>query len=137
MPHDPADTATLERPPDAVAPAPVARRKAAFGISALAILALAASALNYISSLVFSRVLDPVGFGELTSLLALAAIIAVPTTAAQTVIAERVAVHQAQGRMDAVRYLVRHGIAHILVLATVGTAIYVLCIPLVVELFSL
>jgi O-antigen/teichoic acid export membrane protein len=113
------------------------RGTAAIGLSALAILTLLASAMNYASSIVFSRVLSPVGFGDLTAMLALGAVIAVPTTAAQTVIAERVAVHVAGGRMDNVRYLIRHGFAHILVLALLGTAVYVLCIPLVVRVFSL
>ena len=52
--------------------------------------------MNYASSLVFSRILDPAGFGDLTALLALGLIVVVPTGAAQTVIAERVAsYHQA------------------------------------------
>src|SRR4051794_35399816 len=93
--------------------------------------------MNYVSSVVFSRVLDPTGFGDLTSMLALAAVVAVPTSAAQTVVAERVAFYQAAGQIDTVRYLVRHGAAHITVIATVGTLLYVACIPLVVEVFDL
>ena len=136
MAHD-TDTATLARPSVDRLPSPPPGRSAVFRLSGLAILTLVASVLNYLSSVIFSRVLDPVGFGELTAMLALGAIIAVPTSAAQTVVAERVAVHVSRGRMDNVRYLIRHGSAHILVLAIAGTALYVLCIPLVVEVFSL
>src|SRR5688572_16739352 len=91
------DAGTPDDAPAVATPTP--RRRAALGISGLAVLTLLASALNYVSSLIFSRVLDPVGFGELTAMLALGAIISVPTGAAQTVVAERVAVHTATGRM--------------------------------------
>lgn len=137
MPADSTETVTLERPRAAAEPPQPAKRSNAFGISALAVLVFFASALNYLSSVIFSRVLDPVGFGELTTLLALAAIVAVPTGAAQTVVAERVAVHASQGRFDNVRYLVRHGSAHILVIATLGTVVYLLSIPLIAEVLSL
>ena len=60
-----------------------------------------------------------------------------PTSAAQTVVAERVAHYSAAGDMSTVRYLVRHGIAHISVLAVVGTGLYIATIPLVVEVFDL
>jgi O-antigen/teichoic acid export membrane protein len=137
MPADSVDTVTLKRPHAGAETRSPPKRSAAFGISALTVLVFVASALNYLSSVIFSRVLDPVGFGELTSLLALAAIIAVPTGAAQTVVAERVAVHWSQGRYDHVRYLIRHGTAHIVVIATLGTIIYLLSIPIVSEVFSL
>jgi len=137
MPRETADTLTLARPATKSDRQAAARQSSAVGLSALAILTLGASVLNYLSSVIFSRVLSPVGFGDLTAMLALGAIIAVPTGAAQTVVAERVAVHVARGRMDHVRYLIRHGFAHIAVLAVVGTAIYVLCIPLIVNLFAL
>src|SRR3954454_18825779 len=101
-----------------------AKAQARGGAIAMVALTLVASVLNYLSNVVFSRVLDPVGFGELTSLLALAVILAVPTGAAQTVIAERVAVHEAAGRRDIVRYLVRHSLAHVLMISVVVTAIY-------------
>lgn len=130
------DTLTLERRASSERRTS-ARTAGMFGVSALAVLTLLASALNYASSMIFSRVLNPVGFGDLTAMLALGAIIAVPTTAGQTIIAERIAVHTANGRMDNVRYLIRQGVGHILVLSVVGTVIYVACIPLVVEVFSL
>ncbi|MEA2474701.1 MAG: hypothetical protein QOE06_2616 [Thermoleophilaceae bacterium] len=107
------------------------------GVSALALLTFFASAVNYASSVIFSRVLDPVGFGDLTSMLALGAVIAVPTSAAQTVIAERVAYWHTRGETDVVRYLVRHAAAHITVLAFAVTALYALSIPLVVKAFDL
>lgn len=130
--------AAVSSPPDATPQAGARHRAhAVAGVSALAVLTLVASALNYLSSAIFSRVLNPVGFSELTALLALAAIVAVPTSAAQTVVAERVSFYSSAGRNDIVRYLVRHGIAHILVIAAVGTAVYVACIPLVVELLDL
>jgi O-antigen/teichoic acid export membrane protein len=115
----------------------LARLRDAVGVSALVVLTLLASALNYASSIIFSRVLGPAGFGELTALLALAVIIAVPTAAAQTVIAERVAVHQGAGRVDTVRYLLRHATAHVAVIAAAVTAVYIVAIPAVIELFSL
>lgn len=113
------------------------KSKTARGVSALAALSFVASALNYASSLIFSRVLDPVGFGELTSLMALAVLIGVPTGAAQTVVAERVAYHRGAGRMDNARYLVRHAGAHVATVAAVVTLVYILCIPLVVEVMNL
>jgi len=107
------------------------------GVSWLVVLTLAASVVNYASNLVFSRVLDPAGFGELTALLSLAVILAIPAAAAQTVIAERVAFYAAEGRLDIVRYLIRHAAAHVgLIAAVVGTT-YVLLIPVVVSVFDL
>jgi O-antigen/teichoic acid export membrane protein len=103
----------------------------------MAALTLIASALNYLSSAVFSRILDPVGFGDLTSLLALAVILAVPTGAAQTVVAERVAFHAAAGEMGNVRYLIRHAFGHVVTIGAIVTGVYVACIPLVIDLFNL
>jgi O-antigen/teichoic acid export membrane protein len=137
MPADTTETVTLERSQAADEHPPPAERSNAKGVSVLTILVLLGSGLNYLSSVIFSRVLDPVGFGELTSLLALAAIVAVPTVAGQTLVAERVAVHASQGRLDRVRYMVRHGSAHILVIATAGTVAYLLCIPIIAEVMSL
>jgi O-antigen/teichoic acid export membrane protein len=107
------------------------------GAAVMVVLTILASATNYASSLIFSRVLNPVGFGELTALLAFAVVLAVPTGAAQTVIAERIAVHAAAGRHDAIRYLLRHAIAHVGLIATIATLVYIASIPLVVELFDL
>ncbi|MGH2867853.1 MAG: hypothetical protein ACRDNK_09845 [Solirubrobacteraceae bacterium] len=100
-------------------------------------LTLVASALNYGSNVLFSRVLNPVGYGELTSLFALSVVLAVPTGAAQTVIAERIAVYAAEGRMERVRYLIRHALAHVSVIALGAGVIYIIASPLVVNLLSL
>lgn len=107
------------------------------GASIMAVLTLVASAVNYLSNLVFSRVLSPASFGDLTALLALSVVVAIPTAAAQTVIAERVATYSAAGRPDIVRYLVRHALAHVLTIAVAVGALYSLTIPLVVELLNL
>lgn len=102
----------------------------------MAVFTVAASAVNYGSNLVFSRLLDPVGFGELTSLLALAIIIVVPTGAAQTVLAERIASYLGSGDERRVRYLVRHAIAHVSLIAIgVGAALAV-CTPLIVSVLG-
>ena len=103
----------------------------------MVVLSTLASATNYASNLVFSRVLDPVGFGELTSLLALAVILAVPTGAAQTVIAERVAVHHSDGRSDRVGYLLRYAMGHVAVIAVVTGIAYSACIPLVIGVLNI
>ena len=64
---------------------------------AMVVLTSAANVVNYASNLIFSRLLEPVGFGDLTALLALSVVLTVPLGAAQTVIAERVAVAHAAG----------------------------------------
>src|SRR5439155_26129222 len=94
------------------------------GASVMVILTLLASATNYASNLIFSRVLSPASYGDLTALLALLVVVTVPTGAAQTVIAERGASHLAHGRMDRVRYLIRHAIAHVSVVAIVVGVLY-------------
>jgi O-antigen/teichoic acid export membrane protein len=100
-------------------------------------LTLVASGLNYLSSVIFSRMLGPVGFGELTSLLALSVIVAVPTGAAQTVIAERVATHAHAGRIDVLRYSIRHAFAHVTAIAVAATVLYCACIPLIIDVLNL
>lgn len=107
------------------------------GISALAILTIGASGLNYASNLIFSRLLDPVGFGELTALLALAVIVVVPTAAAQTVIAERITTYVSTGDLPRAQYFVRHAIAHVSVIACVVGLIYALCIPVIITALDL
>jgi O-antigen/teichoic acid export membrane protein len=107
------------------------------GASLMVLLTLAASVVNYASNLVFSRVLEPASYGDLIALLALLVVVTVPTGAAQTVIAERVATYSAEGRPDRIRYLIRHAIAHVSVVALVVGGLYVLSIPLVVSLLDL
>ncbi|HTC73645.1 MAG TPA: hypothetical protein VK655_12220, partial [Solirubrobacteraceae bacterium] len=51
-------------------------------------LTLMASATNYASNIIFSRLLSPASYGDLTALIAFSVIAAVPTGAAQTVVAE-------------------------------------------------
>src|SRR5262249_19871212 len=97
----------------------------------MVVLTLLASTTNYASSLIFSHMLTPGQFGDLTALTAFIVIAAVPTGAAQTVVAERVAVLQADGEHQRIRYLLRHATAHIGMIALVLGLIYVACIPLV------
>jgi O-antigen/teichoic acid export membrane protein len=107
------------------------------GAATMVVLTLVGSAINYGSNLVFSRVLDPTGYGELTALFALSVVLAVPTVAAQTLVAERVAVYNAEGRIDRVRYLVRHALAHVSVIAGAVGLIYLAATPIVVKLLGL
>ncbi len=107
------------------------------GASVMVVLTLLASVTNYGSNLIFSRVLSPASFGDLTALLALLVVITVPTGAAQTVIAERIATHMADGRPDRVRYLIRHAIAHVAIIAAIVGALYTLTIPMVVDVLDL
>src|SRR4051794_32341999 len=76
-----------------------------------------ASVANYGSNLIFSRLLTPASYGDLTALLAVSVIAAVPTGAAQTIVADRIAIYMAEGRPDRVAYLIRHAVAHIGVVA--------------------
>lgn len=100
-------------------------------------LTLLASATNYLSNVIFGRLLTPASFGDLTALLALAVIVATPTSAAQTVIAERIAAHSARGDEQTVRYLIRHATAHVLAISIIAGAVYTAAIPLVVDALSL
>jgi O-antigen/teichoic acid export membrane protein len=90
-----------------------------------------ASAAIYGSNIIFSRLLSPASYGDLTALIAFSVIAAVPTGAAQTVVAERIAVLSAQGEHDRVRYLIRHAVAHIGMIALILGVVYALCIPLI------
>jgi O-antigen/teichoic acid export membrane protein len=111
-------------------------RRMAGGMAAMAVLSTVANILNYASSLVFSRVLEPIGFGELTSLLALSIVLAVPLGAAQTVVAERITRARLAGEEDRVRYLIRYALGHVTVLSLIVGVIYVACIPLVVQVLD-
>jgi O-antigen/teichoic acid export membrane protein len=97
----------------------------------MVVLTFLASATNYVSTLIFSRVLSPESFGDLTALLALTVVVAVPTGAAQTVIAERLAVAEHEGDYTRSAYLIRHAVAHIGLYAFVLGLLYVPAIPLV------
>ena len=100
------------------------------GATLMVVLTLVASAINYGSNVIFSHVLGPAGYGELTALFALSIVLAVPTGAAQTMIAERVAVFTSSGEMHRVRYLVRHAFAHVSVIAVVVGLVYLAATPL-------
>jgi O-antigen/teichoic acid export membrane protein len=107
------------------------------GTIAYVVLTQVANATNYTSNLVFSRQLGTVGFGELTSLLALALVLAVPLGAAQTIVAERVALAHAAGDTARVAFLARHALGHVLTLGTVAGVLYLACIPLIVNVLDI
>ena len=109
------------------------------GVGALlmSVLTLMASVVNYASNLLFSRLLEPASYGDLTALLALAVVIAVPTGAAQTVVAERVARYRADGADERARYLIRHALAHLAMIAAIVSALYSLSIPLLTKVLDL
>jgi O-antigen/teichoic acid export membrane protein len=107
------------------------------GSVTLVVLSQAANVLNYGSNLVFSRILEPEGFGELTALLAFALVLAVPLAAAQTVVAERIAVAHAAGDEDRVRYLVRHALGHVAALGGVVGVLYVAAIPITQDVLGI
>jgi O-antigen/teichoic acid export membrane protein len=100
-------------------------------------LTLLASAVNYSSNLVFSRVLTPAGYGDFTALIALTVIVAVPSGAAQTVVADRLAAYGAAGDRRTIAYLIRHAAAHVLVYAAVLGIVYLAAIPLIVSVMDL
>jgi O-antigen/teichoic acid export membrane protein len=103
----------------------------------MVVLTLLASITNYASNIVFSRLLSPASYGDLTALTAFVVIAAVPTGAAQTIVAGRVAVLQAEGDANGVRYLIRHAAAHIALIALILGLIYTACIPLVKSVLGL
>lgn len=103
----------------------------------LSALSMVSSAINYASNLTFARILDPPSYGDLSSLLALSVVVAVPFTAAQTRVASRVATYASAGNFERVQHTVRHALAHITVVACVATAIYAALIPVVKPLFHL
>src|SRR3954462_5685825 len=118
---------------------PEATKRASMGraTTIMVALTLLASATNYLSNLVFGRLLTPESFGDLTALLALAVIVATPTAAAQTVIAERVAAYHAVGDTHTLKYLIRHATAHVLLISIAVGAVYTVCVPLVVKALNL
>jgi O-antigen/teichoic acid export membrane protein len=97
----------------------------------MVVLTLVASITNYGSNIVFSRLLSPASYGDLTALIAFVVIAAVPTGAAQTVVAERIAVLLSEGKHGRVRYLIRHAVAHVAMIAVILGLLYTACIPLI------
>jgi O-antigen/teichoic acid export membrane protein len=123
---------------------PEAPAGARFGLATFAsatgimvMLTLVASALNYASNIIFGRLLSPASYGDLTALLALLVIVTVPTGAAQTIIAERIAAYRAAGDEHTVRYLIRHSAAHIAVVSVVVGAVFAAAVPLVQDVLDL
>ncbi|MBI4897481.1 MAG: hypothetical protein HY827_03840 [Actinobacteria bacterium] len=106
-------------------------------MAAMVVLTFAASVVNYLSSVVFGRMLTPASYGDYTALLALVVVVAVPTAAAQTVVAERLAVHRSRSDVDAIRYLIRHALAHVGLYSVVLGLAYCASIPLVVSALDL
>ena len=142
-PSEPQPVVPAPTPPLAVVPAPASAERSSvlsrmtMGASVMVVLALLASTMNYASNLIFSRILEPASYGDLTALLALLVVITVPTGAAQTVIAERVASNAAAGRLERVGYILRHALAHVFVIALAVSFVYTLSIPLVVDVLDL
>ncbi len=135
-------TKTYERPASAVGPAASGRvprfirdrdlaRGLGRGTTVMVILTLFASATNYASTLVFSRLLTPASYGDLTALLAFTVVAAVPTGAAQTVVAERITVLLSQGERDKAAYFIRHAAAHVATIALALGVVYAAFIPLI------
>lgn len=112
-------------------------RRLSAATSVMVVLTLLASATNYASNVVFSHLLSPASYGDFTALIAFTVIAAVPTGAAQTVIAQRVAVLLSEGQRERVRYLIRHATAHVASIATVLGLLYIACIPLVKSALNL
>ena len=107
------------------------------GAFVMVVLTTSASIANYGSNLVFSRLLEPARYGDLTALLALVVVLAVPTGAAQTIIAERVAVLGTERRVDDMRYFVRHAFAHVVTITVAASVVYAASIPLVTSALGL
>jgi O-antigen/teichoic acid export membrane protein len=107
------------------------------GTAAMVVLTGLANATNYASSLIFSRLLTPASFGDLTALLALVVVVTVPAGAVQTIAAERIAALHAAGEYDRIRYLIRHGLAHVAVLALAAGLVALMAAPLVYTAFGL
>lgn len=98
---------------------------------------LIASALNYVSNVVFGRMLGPLGYAELSTLLSLTVVLGVVATAGQTVLAERVAHYRQRDDMHTVAYLGRHGVAHMLVAGLVVGGLILAATPLLMDLFRI
>ena len=135
---------SASRDPAVVAPAviAVARSPASIirrtrGLLMLSVLSLGASFVNYGSNLAFARVLSPASYGDLTSLLAVSVVVAVPLAAAQTRVAGRVAAYATEHRWGRVQDTVRQALMQLTMVAIVATALYCAAIPLVVSVLHL
>src|SRR5205823_1939330 len=95
----------------AQAPAAPARSRMVRGATVMVILTMVANGVNYASNLLFGRLLSPDEFGDLTAIPALSVIASVPTGAAQTLIAERVARNVAKKKFVELSNFMRHALA--------------------------
>jgi O-antigen/teichoic acid export membrane protein len=130
---------TTDREPTAIdsgTPTPLGRRLGR-ATTVMVGLTLLGSITNYGSNIIFSRLLSPASYGDLTALLAFSVIAAVPTGAAQTIVAERIAVLLARGEHDQARYLIRHAFAHVGMIALTLGFLYAMSIPLLKQALSL
>ena len=115
---------------------PVERRASRAGLW-MVLLSLVAGIVNYASNLVFGRILSPAEFGDLTALLSLSVVAAVPAYAAQTRVADRLTTYRARGDMKTAAYSIRHNSAHVVFYACVIGVLALLAAPLIEELLSL
>lgn len=92
---------------------------------------LTASVLNYLSNLVFGRLLTPAEYGDLTALLALVVVLAIPAVAAQTIVAARLARDREENDERHIAWLIRYATGHIGAVACAVGLAYALAIPLV------
>lgn len=90
-----------------------------------------ASATNYASNIVFGRLMVPASYGDLTAILSLVVVLTVPAGAAQTIGAERIAALVSRGDEERARYLLRHGLAHVAVIAAITGVLAVAAAPLI------
>ena len=88
------------------------------GVLLLSAFTLTGSFINYVSNLLFARVMTPASYGDLTSLLSLSVVIAVPFTAAQTRVACTRPARRSRGTVrTASSTSCRHALAHLTVVA--------------------
>lgn len=107
------------------------------GLVVMVLLTTMASAVNYASSVVFSRVLPTASFGDLTALLSLAVVLSVPCNAAQTVVAARIARFHADGEDSRIRFIMRYALGHVVAVGAAVTVVYLLLVPLTVIVLDL
>lgn len=98
---------------------------------------LIASVLNYVSNLVFGRLLTPAEYGDLTALLALVVVVAIPSGAAQTIVAERIARDRDSSDERDIAWIIRYSTGHIGAVGCAVGLVYALSLPLVVSTLNL
>ena len=91
-------SSALSVPPVATGPLPDDRRSLARSAALLSAAWIAANAASYLLSVVGSRKLGPVGYGQLGPMLAVVAVVSVPGLALQAVIARRTARREIDAR---------------------------------------